>query len=1032
MKHIINFCLNNKFAIWLMTLIVACAGIYAGTNMKLETIPNINTPVIMISTTYTGATPQEIEDKVTAPIEQGIKNLSGVQNVTTTSTQNNSSIQIEYDYSTDMDQAKNDIKEALDKVDLPDNVDKPTVSRVSLNDFPILSLSITDKNKSFVDLTKTIENDIVPQLQSIDGVSQVQASGQYVQEVQLAFKQDKLNALGLDENTVQQQIQASNVSVPLGLINFGKKDKSVVIDGNVKSLDHFKNLAISYTPKTQASAGSTAALSGQASKQATGIPTVKLKDIADIKVVGKHETISKTNGKDSIGITITKAADANTVDVANAVNKKIDKFEKDYNGLKVTKILDQATPIVDSVKTMLEKAIIGAIFAVIIILLFLRNFRSTIIAVISIPMSIFIAFILLKQMDITLNIMTLGAMTVAIGRVIDDSIVVIENIYRRLTNPAEKLKGKELIREATNEVFKPIMSSTIVTVIVFIPLGLVKGMVGELFMPFALTLVFSLLASLLIALTVVPMFAHSLFKNGIKLKKVENHREHGKLASFYKKVLNWSLNHKLITFGLACLLLVGSLALTPLIGASFMSDDTQKVVYATYSPDPGQTLGDVKKTAAKAEDYLLKHKGVKTVQYSIGSSAFSTQDNSAVFVVEYKDSTKNFDKEPDKVIKAMQKMSKHGTWKSQDFGSTSSNDLTMYVYGDNMDEIKPVVNKIEHIMKQNHDLKNVETSLSKTYDEYALVADQNKLSKLGLTAGQLGTGLSQAGNQQVLTTVKKDGKELNVYVQTNKESYKNINELTNTKVTTSLGNKVALKDVVSVKKTTTPNSVEKRNGKIYASVTGKITSSDVSKVTQSVKGKVDKLDVPKYIDISTGGVSEDMKDSFTKLGLAMLAAIAIVYLVLVITFGGALAPFTILFSLPFAVIGALVALYLAHETISVTAMIGALMLIGIVVTNAIVLVDRVIHKENEGLSTREALLEAGATRLRPILMTAIATIFALLPLALGYGGGGLISKGLGVTVIGGLASSTLLTLLIVPVVYEFLMKFTKKKKTINE
>lgn len=318
------------------------------------------------------------------------------------------------------------------------------------------------------------------------------------------------------------------------------------------------------------------------------MPTVALKEIADIKVVGKHESISKTNGKDSIGIQITKAPDANTVDVADAVNKKAAQFKADYKGTQISTILDQATPIKDSVKTMFEKAIIGAVFAIVVILLSLRNVRSTIIAVISIPLSVLIAFIILHQLDITLNVMTLGAMTVAIGRVIDDSIVVIENIYRRLTLREEKLRGKALIREATVEVFKPVMSSTIVTVIVFVPLALVRGMVGELFMPFALTLIFALLASLLVAITVVPMFAHSLFKNGLKKNTRTTNEGHGRIALFYKKILNWSLNHKLVTFGIACLLLIGSLFLIPLIGVSFIENEGQKVVYATYAPEPGK------------------------------------------------------------------------------------------------------------------------------------------------------------------------------------------------------------------------------------------------------------------------------------------------------------------------------------------------------------------------------------------------------------------------------------------------------------
>lgn len=1013
-----------------MTIIITVAGLYSGLHMKLETIPNINMPVVMVSTVYPGATPQEVADKVTIPIEQRIKNLSGVETVNSTSSQNISSIQIQYNFDKDMDKAQEEVKEAVNSIELPDQVKDSNVSRLNMNEFPILSLSISNKNQSAEELTKTVEQDILPELESIEGVSKVQASGQYVKEVQMTFDDKKMDTLGLTEDTVKQLIQGSNVSIPMGLVTFDDKQKSVVVDGNIQSLDDLKNLEIPVTPKQPQIENQTTPPAGAG--VGVGIPTVKLKDIASIKLVGKHESISKTNGVQSIGVQVTKGSDANTVDVADKVTDKLNKLKKDHEGLKIVSMFDQATPIKDSVNTMLNKAIIGAIFAVIIILLFLRDIKSTIISVISIPLSLLMAILALKQMDISLNIMTLGAMTVAIGRVVDDSIVVIENIYRRMALPGEKLKGSTLIREATKEMFKPIMSSTIVTIAVFLPLGLVKGTVGELFLPFALTIVFALLASLLVAITIVPMFADSLFKNGVKKS---HHKEgHGKLAGFYKKVLNWSLNHKLITFGLAVLLLVGSLFLVPAIGVSFLPSDEQKMMIATYNPEPGETLENVEKITTKAEKYLEDRNGVKNIQYTLGSSdpmGFGNS-NSSLFFIEYDKDTKNFDKEPEKVINDLQNMTGKGEWKSQDFASTGSNTLELLVYGDELDDIKPVVNDVKEIMEKNKSLKNVDTSLSQAYDEYTLVADQSKLSKLGLTAGQIGMQLNQVGETPVLTTIKNDGKELNVYIQVDKKNYKDISDLTNTKIKSPLGMDVKISDVMKTKTGESPDSITRKDSRIYASVSGDIKGKDVAKVSAAVQKKVDDLDLPSNIKVSMGGVTQDINESFTQLGLAMLAAIAIVYLVLVITFGGALAPFAVLFSLPFTIIGGLLALLISKETLSISAMIGALMLIGIVVTNAIVLIDRVIHKQNEGLSTREALLEAGATRLRPILMTAIATVGALLPLAFGFEGGGLISKGLGVTVIGGLTSSTLLTLLIVPIVYEFLMKFKKKKKVVEE
>ncbi|WP_433773382.1 efflux RND transporter permease subunit [Bacillus wiedmannii] len=1036
MNKIINFSLKNKFAVWLLTIIVTIAGIYSGLNMKLETIPDITTPIVTVTTVYPGATPEEVADKVSKPMEEQLQNLSGVNVVSSSSFQNASSIQIEYDFDKNMDKAETEVKEALANMKLPEGVKDPKVSRVNFNAFPVISLSVASKNESLATLTENVKKNVVPGLKGLDGVASVQIAGQQVDEVQLVFKQDKMKELGLSEDTVKNIIKGSDVSLPLGLYTFKDTEKSVVVDGNITTIKALKELKIPAIPSSPNGQGSPNAGGGAQTSQMNpaamnGIPTVTLEEIADIKEVGKAESISRTNGKEAIGIQIVKAADANTVDVVNAVKDEVKDLEKKYKDLEIISTFDQGAPIEKSVETMLSKAIFGAIFAIVIIMLFLRNIRTTLISVISIPLSLLISVLVIKQMDITLNIMTLGAMTVAIGRVVDDSIVVIENIYRRMSLSEEKLRGKDLIREATKEMFIPIMSSTIVTIAVFLPLGLVKGMIGEMFLPFALTIVFALLASLLVAITIVPMLAHSLFKKeSMREKEVHHEEKPSKLANGYKRILEWALNHKIITSSIAVLLLIGSLALVPIIGVSFLPSEEEKMIIATYNPEPGQTLEDVEKIATKAEKHFQDNKDVKTIQFSLGGENPMSpgQSNQAMFFVQYDNDTKNFEKEKERVVKDLQKMSGKGEWKNQDFGTSGgSNEIKLYVYGDSSEDIKPVVKDIQNIMKKNKDLKDVDSSIAKTYAEYTLVADQEKLSKMGLTAAQIGMGLSNQHDRPVLTTIKKDGKDVNVYVETEKQNYETIDDLTNRKITTPLGNEVAVKDVMTVKEGETSNTVTHRDGRVYAEVSAKLTSDDVSKASAAVQKEVDKMDLPSGVDVSMGGVTEDIQESFKQLGLAMLAAIAIVYFVLVVTFGGALAPFAILFSLPFTIIGALVALLISGETLSVSAMIGALMLIGIVVTNAIVLVDRVIHKENEGVSTREALLEAGATRLRPILMTAIATIGALIPLALGFEGSGLISKGLGVTVIGGLTSSTLLTLLIVPIVYEALSKFKKKK-----
>lgn len=1074
MKGIINFSLRNKFAIWLLTIIVSFGGLYGGLTMKQETIPDINVPFLSVTAIYPGASPEGVVEDVTKPLETRLRNIDGVKTVTSTSMENAANVMVEFDYGSDLDNATAAVREAINEVKLPDDAQKPTISKFSMSSMPVVSLSIANKDNMELDeLTRITENDIVPELEDLDGVASIQVAGQFVNEVQLKFNQDKMSELGLTEDTVKGIVQGSALYAPLGMFEMEKSQKAVAVDGGIIGIDDLKNIAIPVIPGgggADASAGAGAPNAGAGQQQQppgdaagagqqtapgagaeaaagagvgaggqnsapgmpTGIPTVKLSEIAKIEVIGSSESISRTNGKESIGIQIVKANDANTVDVVNQVKDKAEELRGLYPGMDLTIMLDQGKPIEDSVHTMLSKALFGALFAVLIIMVFLRNIRSTIISIISIPLSLLIAVLCLKQMDITLNMMSLGAMTVAIGRVVDDSIVVIENIYRRMSLSTEKLKGRELISAATREMFVPIMSSTIVTIAVFLPLTLVSGMVGELFMPFALTMVFALLASLVVAITLVPAMAHSLFRKG--LKNTHDHEEKpGAMARGYRSILKWTLNHKAITFLAAIVLLVGSLFLTKYLGVSFIPEQEDKYAMVTYSPEPGVMLEDVEDRALKAEKLILDQPGVQSMQYSIGGSnpLGMGSANSGLFYVMYDPDTKNFEDVKKTLIEDLAKEVPDGTWSNMDMaaGGFGGSQLTVNVFGDSLEQIKPVADQIAELAnKDTATFENAETSLSEAFEQYTLVADQEKLSSLGLTAGQLAMKLAPVRERPVLTEVKIEDKTYNVYIEADSKTYKSIKEIENETVTSPLGIEVPIKDVAKVEKGTTPDSITRIDGKMVVSVTADILSSDVGSASTNLETEVNKLELPDGVSVQFGGVTEQINETFGQLGLAMLAAIAIVYFVLVVTFGGGLAPFAILFSLPFIVIGAIIGLLVTGETLNVSALMGVLMLIGIVVTNAIVLIDRVIHMEREGMSTREALLEAGATRLRPILMTALATIGALLPLVFGWeSSAGIISKGLGITVIGGLISSTLLTLVVVPIVYEFLMKFSKKR-----
>ena len=1026
MKGLVNFVLHNKLAVWLLTIIITVSGIYSGTRMNMETIPDISIPYLMVMDVYPGATPEQVMEDVSMPLEKAVENLEGVKSVYSNSYANMANLQVEYEYGVDMDEAKRALESALDAVTLPEGAQVPTITAISMNMMPVAALSVASETEDIVELTSTVEEIILPKIEKIDGVASATIAGQHIEEVQLTYNQARMAELDLTEDTVKQMIQASDMAVSLGLYEFEEGEQAVSVDGKFMSADELKEMLIPVTPS-----------------ETVTTPFVKLSEIATIELVGKVQSVSRTNGEDAISIQIVKGQQANTVDVVNSVKELIEDEKSKIDGIVIDLSLDQGKPIEDSVKTMIEKAIFGGLIAVLIILLFLRDFKSTIISIVSIPVSIFMALLLLNWMDITLNIMTLGAITVAIGRVIDDSIVVVENIYRRMHLKNEKLTGRALVREATIEMFKPILSSTLVTVAVFAPLIFVGGMVGELFMPFALTMTFALGASLIVAITIVPALSHFLFKKKLYGAKTESsHKEVGKLANWYKGILNWTLNHKVITSIISIALLVGSLALTPLIGFSFMGSEEEKVMYLTYTPEAGELKEDTLANVAVVEEKLMDHEDIDIVQLSVTEAGdqmtamMGGGGGGALMYLIFDPEMEDFAKEREKIEEYVFDIGQSGEWKSQNFTSMSmaTNEVSYTFYSEDLDKLNEAVTMVEGVMSKNEGLEDVSSSTEDAYVEHTFKVEQDELLQYGLTTGQIVMLLSPQTTQDVLTTVEKDGDSLDVIVQQEKAAQpKSVEDILATEVQTALGTTMPLSELVTVEEGTTLNTLARSKGEYYASVSGTIIDEDISKATAEMDQAIDELDLPKGVTVDTAGVAADMNETFTQLGLAMLAAIAIVYFILVVTFREGVAPFAILFSLPFAVIGSFVGLLIAGETISVSVMMGLLMLIGIVVTNAIVLVDRVIHMERDGLNMREAILEAGATRLRPILMTAIATIGALMPLAFGSGGGGLISKGLGITVIGGLTSSTLLTLIVVPIVYEILSKlFKKNRKEIEE
>lgn len=765
------------------------------------------------------------------------------------------------------------------------------------------------------------------------------------------------------------------------------------------------------------------------SSEQAKIDFVTLGEIAEVSIdEGYAEALSRINGKPSVLIDVIKNQDANTVDVVNSSKDTVESLiGKLPAGTKISYFYDQSTSVKNSIKGIRNEGIIGAIFAFLVILFFLRNLRITLISVVSIPLSVIAALLFMKQVGLSLNIMTLGGLAVAIGRVVDDSIVVIENIYRQLQS--NNLKTSELILTGTKEVTSAITSSTFTTVAVFVPLGMVTGIVGKFFVPFALTVFIALMASLVVALTIVPLMAKFLM---LKSKVASDSKlTGGWLVRAYRSTLNWSLDRKWVILPLVLILLLGSLALLPLIGTSFIPEPKEKIVQIDVEMPPGTSLGSTNKKIAEIENIVGDHEYVVEYQTSVGSPKGSlgasgeirgenvgsivvkldSKANVISIIEDFKEKTGQIAGE-----------AKINIYKASTSGLSDANKLEISVYGDSFDDIKKGSDLLISELSKIDILENISSNISESKPEVSIAVDQKKASELGLSAAQIAMTVRQLLSEEPIYTLKLNKEELNVKLGLKLDPLTRLEDIRSLEITSPLGKTIKLSEIATVSEAPGPVSIYRQDGKEFALISAAMNSKDLGGVSRQIENKIKELTLPKGVSVKVGGSVEQMKDSFRQIGIAMVVAVLAVYLVMVIAFGEALAPFTILFSLPLAITGGLVGLLVTDQPLNMPAMIGFLMLIGIVVTNAIVLVDRIKQKTSPGMNVRDAIIEAGQVRMRPILMTAITTICALFPMALGMSKGAFMSQSLAVVVIGGLTTSTFLTLIVVPVIYELLTK----------
>ncbi|MEU3425746.1 efflux RND transporter permease subunit [Streptomyces gardneri] len=1005
MSWLSRFSLAQRALIGLTSIVAIVFGAIAIPQLKQQLLPSIELPMVSILAPYQGASPDVVEKQVVEPLENSLKAVDGLKSVTSTASEGSAIIMASFDYGDESTkQLVADVQQAVNRAraQLPDSVD-PQVVAGSTDDMPTVVLAASSDQDPQA-LADQLQKTVVPALEGIEGVGQVSIDG--VQDLQVSVTPDerKLAAAGLSSMKLAEALRSGGATMPAGSFSEAGKSRTIQVGGGYTSLRQIEDLRIpSATPGK-----------GRA---------VRLGDVATVRQEeSQRVSLTRTNGKPSLAVMATMDKDGSAVAISDAVEEKLPDLRRDLGaGAELTVVSDQGPAVAKAISGLTTEGALGLVMAVLVILVFLTSIRSTLVTAVSIPLSVVLALIVLWTRDLSLNMLTLGALTIAIGRVVDDSIVVLENIKRHLGYGEER---QAAIITAVREVAGAVTSSTLTTVAVFLPIGLVGGMVGELFGSFSLTVTAALLASLLVSLTVVPVLSYWFLRapKGTSedpeeaRRLAEEKEEKSRLQRAYVPVLRFATRRRLTSVAIALVVLVLTFGMGGLLKTNFFDPGEQEVLSIRQELAPGTSLSASDEAAKKIEKVLAETEGVKDYQVTVGSSGFmaafggGTGSNQASYKVGL-ESSDAYEKVRDSLDKALAGLDGIGDTTIAAGDGFGSQDLSVVVKAADPKVLEQASEQVRTAIAGMKDVTDVQSDLSQSVPRISVKANA-KAADAGFDTGTLGMIVAQAVRGTPAAKAILDDSERDVLIT----SAKPATTLAELKAL-PLG-PVKLGDIATVELVPGPVSMTRIDGARAATVTAKPTGDDTGAAGYELETKLKSLELPEGATATIGGVSEDTSEAQLSLLLAMLAAVAIVFMLLVATFRSLIQPLILLVSIPFAATGAIGLLVVTDTAMGVPAMIGMLMLIGIVVTNAIVLIDLINQYRAQGLGVVEAVIEGGRHRLRPILMTALATIFALLPMALGVTGeGGFIAQPLAVVVIGGLITSTLLTLLLVPTLY---------------
>ena len=994
----------------LAIVIVLASGILAYRSMQVELFPQIEFPLVTVFASYPSADPDAVVREVTDPIERAISGADGLELVQSTSSEGNAVIFATYKFGTDMAAAANDVENSLNGVTFPPGVDSPTVGRFNPDDFPVIQFGVVS-DRPLTEVQRLVEELIIPEIEAIEGVMGVRLAGDVERNVTVMADLNKLAANGVSLFQVSTALRENNVTLPAGLLFDGGQAVIAKTTHSLDSVDEVRNLVVGVNE------------SGP----------VRLSDVATVSFSsGRPSSISRINGQPGLSVSVTKEPEANTLDVTTVVNEVLETITGIPDDVNIIVVTDQGPDIQRQIDNLVREGVFGFLFAVSVVFAFMLTIRPTIVrglfttirptAVIglSIPLSVFTGILLMYWQDMSLNFMTLGGLAISVGRVVDDSIVVLENVYRHIQGGRERWRAA---LEATREVGPAIFASTMTTVVVFVPLAFIEGLVGSFFLPFALTVTFALLASLMVALTAVPVLGALLLRPGDLPDDVGDEgdipMQETWLQRTYITILKWVLGHRAVTLLAAAILTLGSLGLLTIIPVNLFGGGGERFLQIELSLPPGSGVEQTVEAVTDIEARLGEFSEVYSA--TIGSRGGDDEFGgipaglgTASFFAQLSQDA------PEDISETLrEELAKPGQTLriSEVSAGPPAGGIEIAVTGPNYDDIAAVSAELTASIASIDGVVNLESDVTEARTELAVEVDPEKAALVGLTTQQVGLQLSQYLIGQRVTTINVDGETVDVFVSGDPRAAAGGIEQLKSLIIVGPAGAVPLGDVAEPVLREGPVSISRTDGVRSSSIAGDIVSDNTQAVGILIDEKIAALDLPPGVSVTSGGIFADIEEGFQAIFISMAVGIVLVYLVMVASLGSLRNPFVIVLTLPLALIGVMVSLVVTDRALGLAAMMGVLLLIGIVVTNAIVLISFVEQQRTRGLSVYDALVSGARVRLRPILMTAITTSFALLPLAVESEGGGIISAELATVVIGGLTSSTALTLLVLPIVY---------------